>query len=105
SGFPGIRHYVVDLHGRADHAGAMPMDLRRDPMAGAAEIISGVINRALDLGRPAVTTVGRMQVEPNFPAIVPERVSFTIDARHPDPATRAALYAGHEELIGSVAAR
>ena len=105
SGFPGIRHYVVELSGNADHAGAMPMDLRRDPMAGAAEIVSGVIGRALAMGRPAVTTVGRVLVEPNFPAIVPERVTFTIDARHPDPAARAELYAAHEETIHEVAGR
>ena len=105
SGFPGIRHYVVELRGRSDHAGAMPMDLRRDPLAGAAEIINGVITHAAQLGRPAVTTVGRLLVEPNFPAIVPERVTFTIDARHPDPGQLAQLYAAHEERIHEVAFR
>ncbi len=101
----GIRHYVVELTGRADHAGARPMDLRRDPMAGAAEITLGVIDTALRMGRPAVTTVGRMDVEPNGPAIVPERVTFTIDARHSDPDTRNRLYRMHEEWIRAVAAR
>lgn len=105
SALPGIRHYVAHLQGRSDHAGAMPMDLRRDPMAGAAEIISGVINTALSMGRPAVTTVGRMVVEPNYPAIVPERVTFTIDARHPDPAERDRLYGAHESLIRGIAKR
>lgn len=81
------------------------MDLRRDPMAGAAEIITGVINTALAMGRPAVTTVGRMTVEPNASPIVPERVSFTVDARHPDPAQRLELFARHEKLMKDVAAR
>lgn len=105
NGLPSIRHYVVRVDGRSDHAGAMPMDLRRDPMAGAAEMISGVIGTALQMGRPAVTTVGRMLVEPNFPAIVPERVTFTIDARHADPAQRDRLYAAHEALLREVAER
>jgi len=104
TGLPGIRHYVVRVDGRSDHAGAMPMDLRHDPMAGAAEMISGVINTARSMGRPAVTTVGRVLVEPNFPAIVPDRVTFTIDARHPDPATRAVLNATHEALVTRAAA-
>ena len=82
----GLRGYTVEVHGRADHAGAFPMDLRRDPMAAAAEIILGVRENALAMGRPAVTTVGRIAAEPNFPAIVPERVIFSVDARHPDPA-------------------
>jgi allantoate deiminase len=105
SGITGIRHYHIDLHGRADHAGARPMDLRRDPMAGAAEIISTAINTAHRMGRPAVTTSGMMQVEPNAPAIVPERVRFTIDARHPDPETRELLYQRHEAMFREVAAR
>ena len=101
----GPREYWVELHGRADHAGARPMDLRRDPMAGAAEIITGVIDAALTMGRPAVTTVGRMVVEPNASPIVPERVSFTVDARHPDPVKRLELYTLHEKLMKDVAAR
>lgn len=105
TGFPGIRHYVVDVYGRADHAGAMPMDLRQDPMPAAAEMISTVIARAREAGRPTVTTVGRVLVEPNFPAIVPERVTFTIDARHPDARALDALCAGHEDVVRSIAER
>lgn len=101
----GIRHYVVEVRGTANHAGAFPMDLRRDPMAGAAEMISGVINTAHRMGRPAVTTVGRMTVEPNGPAIIPEAVTFTVDARHPDPVAREALYSEHEALMREVATR
>jgi allantoate deiminase len=105
SGITGIRHYHIDLHGRADHAGARPMDLRRDPMAGAAEIISTAVDTAHRMGRPAVTTSGMMKVEPNAPAIVPERVHFTIDARHPDPDQRELLYQRHEAMFREVAAR
>jgi allantoate deiminase len=105
TGITGPREYWVELTGRSDHAGARPMDLRLDPMAGAAEIISGAINTALMMGRPAVTTVGRIMAEPGAPPIVPEKVSFTIDARHPDPEQRALLYERHEELMRSVAKR
>ena len=105
TGITGYRHYDVTLTGTANHAGAFPMDLRRDPMAGAAEIIFGVINTAQRMGRPAVTTVGRIRAEPNYPAIVPERVTFMIDARHPDPDQRELLYQRHEALLREVAAR
>ncbi|HEX3722076.1 MAG TPA: Zn-dependent hydrolase [Nitrolancea sp.] len=100
-----IRHYVVELTGRSDHAGARPMDMRLDPMAGAAEITLGVIDSALRMGRPAVTTIGRMNVEPGGPAIVPEKVTFTIDARHPDPEMRLKLFASHEAWMRAVAER
>ena len=105
TGITGLRHYVVEVTGEANHAGAFPMDLRRDPMAGAAEMISGVIETATRIGRPAVTTVGRLQVEPNYPAIVPAKVRFTIDARHPDSEALARLYEQHETLLRKVAAR
>ena len=81
------------------------MDLFRDPMAGFAEIAAGVIATAHRMRRPAVTTVGRVTVEPNFPAIVPGRVAFTVDARYPDPAQRTLLYDRHEALMQVVAAR
>jgi allantoate deiminase len=101
----GIRHTEVTLTGIANHAGAFPMDLRRDPMAGFAEIASGLINTAHRLGRPAVTTIGRVAVDPNGPAIVPRAVTFTLDARHPDPTERHRLYALHDGLMREVAAR
>ena len=87
----GIRHMVVRLEGEQNHAGAFPMDLRRDPIAGFAEIAAGVINTAHRMGRPAVTPVGRVNVQPNFPAIIPSVVEFTVDARRPDPESRAKL--------------
>ncbi len=101
----GLRHMVVELGGTQNHAGAFPMDLRRDPMQGFAEIAAGVVNTAHRMGRPAVTTVGRVVAEPNAPAIIPAKVTFTVDARHPDPAARERLYARHEALMREVAAR
>jgi allantoate deiminase len=101
----GYRHYVVELRGEANHSGTTPMDLRRDPMAGAAEIISGVINTAHRMGRPAVTTVGRMLVEPNGRSVIPEVVRITVDVRHTDPDALALLQQRHERLFAEVAER
>jgi len=66
---------------------------------------AGVIGAAAAIGRPAVTTVGRIQADPNYPAIVPGKVTFTIDARHPEPRPLAELYARHEALMRAVATR
>jgi allantoate deiminase len=101
----GIRHTEVTLTGVQNHAGAFPMDLRNDPMAGFAEIASGVIDTAHRMGRPAVTTIGRCSVYPNGPAVIPRSVTFTIDHRHPNPEQRAVLYARHDGLMREVAAR
>jgi allantoate deiminase len=101
----GLRHCVVEVIGRADHAGARPMHSRLDPMAAAAEMISGVIGAALELGHPAVTTVGKLGVEPNLTAAVPERVVFTIDARDPDPRRLRLLHERHDLWLEAVARR
>ena len=103
TGITGLRHYEVELTGTANHAGAFPMDLRRDPMAGFAEITSTVIDTAHRAGRPAVTTVGRAFVEPNGASIIPGRVRFTIDARHPDADFYYRLCAQHEASMRAIA--
>ena len=101
----GIRHYVVRLVGRSDHAGARPMESRLDPMAGFAEIVTAVIGVALEMGPPSVTTVGRVQVEPNLPAAVPDSVMFTVDSRHPDPRALKDQHARQEQLMRAIAER
>jgi allantoate deiminase len=105
SGITGIRHYTVELTGDQNHAGAFPMDIRRDPMAGFAEIASGLIDTAHRWGRPAVTTIGRVEVVPNNIAAIPKSVRFSVDARHPDGASCQRLYESHERLMREVAAR
>jgi allantoate deiminase len=101
----GIRHYVVQLDGRSDHAGARPMEGRLDPIAGFAEIVTAVIGVALEHGPPAVTTIGRVHVEPNLPSAVPDRVTFTLDSRHTDPLALQKQHAGQEELMRAIAER
>jgi len=101
----GIRHVEVTLTGEQNHAGAFPMDLRRDPMAGFAEIASTLIDHAHRLGRPAVTTIGRVSVDPNGPAIVPRSVTFNVDARHPDPEARKTMYAVHDAVLRELSER
>jgi allantoate deiminase len=100
-----IRHYVIELRGRSDHAGARPMEGRLDPMAGFAEIVTAVIGVALESGAPAVTTVGRIEVEPNLPSAVPDTVTFTLDTRHPDQRAVDAQHARQEELMREIAER
>ena len=100
-----IRHYVVELRGRSDHAGARPMKGRLDPMAGFAEIVTAVIGVALEGGPPSVTTVGRVDVQPNLPSAVPDQVIFTLDSRHPDQRSVGAQHARQEELMREIAER
>ncbi|MDA9865063.1 Zn-dependent hydrolase [bacterium] len=100
-----IRQTKVTLTGVSNHAGAFPMDIRCDPMAGFAEVVTSVLDHAHALGRPAVTTVGQCVVDPNGPAIIPRAVTFTIDARHPDPKAATSLYETHKKILADVCTR
>lgn len=71
------------LTGRADHSGATPMHLRRDALAGAAEIILAVERAATGVGE-SVGTVGALRVSPGVMNVVPGRVELDIDLRSVD---------------------
>ncbi len=78
------------FEGRADHAGTTPMDARDDALVAAAEFVLRV--RAAARGS-AVTTVGRLVVEPGASNVVPARVTASIDARAATTAELEALVA------------
>ncbi len=84
-GIVGITWIEVVLDGQADHAGPSPMHLRRDALAAAAKVISGVEQLALNCDETAVATVGRLQIEPNIINTIPGRAVFSVDFRHRDP--------------------
>ena len=68
--------------GRASHAGTTPVPLRRDALAGAAEVIGEVEKGAEKFGG-LMATVGRLAIEPNVSNVVPAWVTHTLDVRHP----------------------
>src|SRR6267142_2448884 len=98
SAIVGTAHLEVTVTGQPDHAGTTPMDLRRDALAGAAAMVQAVESIAKSLGKPAVATVGKLNVEPAQINVVPGRVVFTVDLRHADLGGRRAL----EERIRSL---
>lgn len=76
----GIRRYITDIHGRTDHAGTTPMNMRIDAMAAAAAIIAQVG----DIARRypgSVATVAYMNTFPNEINTIANRVQFGIDIR------------------------
>ena len=85
TGVQAMRWYEVTIVGQDSHAGTTPMPRRRDALVGAAHLISAVENAARSYP-PAVGTVGRVEVKPGSPNVIPGEVFFTIDLRCPDPA-------------------
>jgi len=74
--------FKVRIEGRADHSGTTPMGMRKDALAGAAEIILGVERVASEeAGKKTVATVGYADVVPGAMNVVPGRVDLGIDIR------------------------
>jgi beta-ureidopropionase / N-carbamoyl-L-amino-acid hydrolase len=90
TGVQAMRWYEVTVLGQDSHAGTTPMPRRRDALTGAAELITA-IERAARNAANAVGTVGRMEVKPGSPNVIPGEVFFTIDLRCPDPAVLDAI--------------
>jgi hydantoinase/carbamoylase family amidase len=77
----GYIHADVLLEGRADHAGATPMDFRLDVAPTAARIILEVERLARAAGEGTVGTVGEIQFEPGLINVVPGRARLSLDTR------------------------
>jgi N-carbamoyl-L-amino-acid hydrolase len=82
----GQRWYEVTLTGVESHAGPTPMSQRKDALLGAAKMVQLVNQVGLDNAPLACATVGMLDVYPNSRNVIPGRVAFTIDFRHPDDA-------------------
>jgi allantoate deiminase len=90
---PAITWETITVRGRQDHAGATPMDLRKDALQAAAQMARDLTVLVEQQGRPAVVTVGRWTVEPGWTSIVPGLARFSLDLRHPDRQVRDRLLA------------
>ena len=80
----GYVHADVTVEGRADHAGATPMDFRLDPGPVAAECILELERLARGAGHGTVGTVGEIEVQPGLINAIPARVRFSLDIRGVD---------------------
>lgn len=77
----GVLHFELEVEGRADHAGATPMNLRSDAGLTAAEIVVEIERAAREAGGAAVGTVGRVDMYPGALNVVPGRASVGVDVR------------------------
>lgn len=81
SAIAGASRLSITVTGEAGHAGTVPMRMRRDAMAGAAEMVLAVEKIGKADRHGMVATVGRMHVEPGSINVIPSRVVFTVDLR------------------------
>jgi N-carbamoyl-L-amino-acid hydrolase len=80
-GIVGIHRYDVVIEGFANHAGTTPMGERQDAMVAAAQLTLAVRDIAAGRSGRQVGTVGRIEVEPNSPNVIPGRVTLSVEFR------------------------
>jgi len=83
--------YRIQMRGEAGHAGTVPMAIRHDALAGAAEVMV-LAEEAARKGAKAglVATVGEIRVTPGASNVIPGTTDFSLDVRASDDATRTA---------------
>jgi len=79
----GATRLAASLTGMAGHAGTVPMLLRRDALAGAAECITTIEESCRTDEGGLVGTVGYIHAMPGATNVIPGQASFTIDLRAP----------------------
>jgi N-carbamoyl-L-amino-acid hydrolase len=94
SGIQGVKWFKAHVTGMNAHAGTTPMEVRRDPLVGAARMVQA-IDRITRATRPdCVGTVGEFKVGPGSINVINQDVRFSIDLRCPDAKVLAQLEAG-----------
>ncbi len=94
----------VRLGGRPDHAGTTPMGMRRDALAGAAEVVLAL--EAIASQTPeTVGTVGCLSNQPNHANVVPGQVEMLLEFRSILPERIAAVRKQFLAAVQEVARR
>ena len=98
----GVERHVVRFRGQRAHAGATPMDMRRDPVAVAARFLLEGRRMAHDAG--SVTTVGTIGAPGGIVTAVASLCELSFDQRNLDDATLQAMVADAKAASERIAA-
>jgi len=90
-GIVSIDEYDVEVKGFANHAGTTPMGERHDALLAAAKVVEAVREIATRTPGRQVGTVGRFEVFPNAPNVIPGLVKLSVEFRDLSAETIAGL--------------
>jgi allantoate deiminase len=100
----GATRGTVTVSGGGGHAGTVPMDLRRDALTAAAEMILAVERQAAN-SSDLVATVGMCDVSDGAVNAVPGQTAFTIDVRSPSDEVRKSALVDLQSTFQEIARR
>ncbi|KQC47483.1 allantoate amidohydrolase [Geobacillus sp. FSL W8-0032] len=87
SGIAGQSRYTFRIEGKSGHAGTVPIQWRKDALAGAAEVILAAEQMASQCDQ-LMMTVGKLSVFPGVSNVIPGAVEGTVDIRSIDDELR-----------------
>jgi N-carbamoyl-L-amino-acid hydrolase len=98
----GVERHQITFTGQAAHSGSTPMNHRRDALGGVSKLHLAV--REIAVKRGGVCTVGKVTTEPGIVTSVVAEAVMTLDQRHLDAATLAAMYKDARDASERIAA-
>jgi N-carbamoyl-L-amino-acid hydrolase len=98
-GIVGIDWWDVTIEGFANHAGATPMNQRRDALLAAAKYIEAVNRVVTSVPGRQVGTVGKIQAFPGAYNVIPGKVVTSLGLRDLDAAKSSMLF---EKIMSEV---
>lgn len=102
SGIQALAQFTVTVIGEEAHAGTTPRAVRHDAMTSAAILIHRLREATADEEDLLRFTVGKLHVYPGSINVVPSRVTFTVDVRHPLSSTVRGFHVLLQELCAEV---
>ncbi|MFI5371576.1 MAG: Zn-dependent hydrolase [Candidatus Eisenbacteria bacterium] len=101
----GFRRLRMSVIGEPRHAGTTPIEMRRDALAGAAEMVLVAETLARESGGPARITAGNLTASPGLFNVSPGAAELWLEVRHSDGATLARLATELGGRCGVIATR
>jgi hydantoinase/carbamoylase family amidase len=85
----GVERHAIHFHGQAAHSGSTPMNRRRDAFLAAAKMATEIYHITERYG--GVCTIGSCVTEPGIVTSVVEDCTISLDQRHLDASSLAAM--------------
>lgn len=101
TGIQGKMTWEITLTGAEAHAGTEPMARRKDALAAFARVAHTLDTTIAAQAPDAMFTIGRLEVHPNAPSVVPAEARFRVDLRHADAPTLTALGTTLERIVAT----
>jgi allantoate deiminase len=103
TGIAGARRFKCTVAGQAGHAGTVPMSMRQDALAGAAEMILAV-EKLATTGK-VVATVGKLHCVTGATNVISGCTEFSLDIRNENDDLRDQVFTAIEETLHAIAKR